>query len=192
MNNLKTKVLIALAGLTLTGASVLPAATVLADSTDKNISTKISFDQATKTALKEAKTGKITQIELENKKNKPVYEVTILDDKTEKEYKIDGNSGKVIKHSTEDISDDKEDVQLSQATPKLSLNDAEKKAKEKYSSAKLREIKLDIENGKTVYKVKLQDNNKKIKLVLNADDGTILSEKTKWAKKPTSSWGRLI
>lgn len=54
-----------------------------------------------------------------------------------------------------------------------------KKAKEKYSSAKLREIKLDIENGKTVYKVKLQDNNKKIKLVLNADDGTIISEKTK-------------
>ena len=53
------------------------------------------------------------------------------------------------------------------------------KAKEKYSSAKLREIKLDIENGKTVYKVKLQDNNKKIKLVLNADDGAIISEKTK-------------
>ena len=169
MNNLKTKVLLALAGLTLTGASILPATTALADSTDKNISTKISFEQATKTALKEAKTGKITQIELENKKNKPVYEVTILDDKT----------GKVIKHSTEDISADKEDVKLSKATPKLSLNDAEKKAKEKYSSAKLREIKLDIENGKTVYKVKLQDNNKKIKLVLNADDGTIISEKTK-------------
>ena len=167
MNNLKTKVLLALAGLTLTGASVLPATTALADSTDKNISTKISFEQATKTALKEAKTGKITQIELENKKNKPVYEVTILDDKTEKEYKINGNSGKVIKHSTEYIS------------AKLSLNDAEKKAKEKYSSAKLREIKLDIENGKIVYKVKLQDNNKKIKLVLNADDGTIISEKTK-------------
>ncbi len=91
MNNLKTKVLLALAGLTLTGASVLPATTALADSTDKNISTKISFEQATKTALKEAKTGKITQIELENKKNKPVYEVTILDDKTEKEYKINGN-----------------------------------------------------------------------------------------------------
>ena len=179
MNNLKTKVLLALAGLTLTGASILPATTALADSTDKNISTKISFEQATKTALKEAKTGKITQIELENKKNKPVYEVTILDDKTEKEYKINGNSGKVIKHSTEDISADKEDVKLSQATPKLSLNDAEKKAKEKYSSAKLREIKLDIENGKTVYKVKLQDNNKKIKLVLNADDCTIISEKTK-------------
>ena len=95
MNNLKTKVLLALAGLTLTGASVLPATTALADSTDKNISTKISFEQATKTALKEAKTGKITQIELENKKNKPVYEVTILDDKTEKEYKVNGNSGKV-------------------------------------------------------------------------------------------------
>ena len=76
---------------------------------------------------------------------------------------------------------------MSKATPKLSLNDAEKKAKEKYSSAKLREIKLDIENGKTVYKVKLQDNNKKIKLVLNADDGTIISEKLNKPNRPTSA-----
>lgn len=177
--NLKTTVLTALAGLTLTGASILPATTVLADSQPQTINTKIDFKQAKETALKEAKKGKIVQIELENKKNKPVYEVTILDGNTEKEYKIDANSGKILKNSTEDIKNDKKDVQLSKADPKLSLEDAENKAKEKYSSAQLREIELEKENGKLVYKVKMYDNNKKIKLILDANDGSVVSDKTK-------------
>lgn len=177
--NLKTSVLAVLAGLTLTGASILPAATVLADSHPQVIDTKVDFKQAKEIALKEAKTGKLVQIELENKKNKPVYEVTILDGNTEKEYKIDANSGKLLKNSTEDISDDKEDVQLSKATPKLALEDAENKAKEKYSTAQLREIELEKENGKLVYKVKMYDNNKKIKLIIDANNGSIISDKTK-------------
>lgn len=92
---MKTKLLVALAGLTLTGASILPVTNVLADSSPQLINVGLDFKQATQTALNEAKGGKSVQFELETDRSRPVYEVTILDGATEKEYKIDANSGKI-------------------------------------------------------------------------------------------------
>ena len=69
---------------------------------------------------------------------------------------------------------------MSKATPKLSFDDAQKKAQEKYPNAKLYEVELDLnDNDQLVYKIKLVENNKKIKLKLDADNGKILSEKTR-------------
>lgn len=173
--NLKTKILVATVGLSLTGAAILPQTTAFASQN----SAKLDFSKVQDIALDEAKEGKVTQVELKGKKNKPIYEVKVLTDTTEKEYKIDGNSGKVLRSETEDTSNDKEDVALSKATPKLSLNDATKKAKEKYAKAKVHEVSFDKENNKEVYEVKLINGNKKVKLVLDANSGEILSEKTK-------------
>ena len=36
-----------------------------------------------------------------------------------------------------------------------------------------------MEDGKAVYEIKLTDNNKRIKLVISADDGSIVSESTR-------------
>lgn len=175
----KRPLIAALGGLALLTASLVPAATALAD-TPKNLNAKLDFDKAQEIVLKEAKQGKLVNLELDGKKNKVYYEATVLDGETEKEYKIDGNNGKVLKTSSENIADDAEDVQLSKATPKLSFDDAKKKAKEKYPNAKLYEVELDLaDNDKLVYKIKLVENNKKIKLKLDADNGKILSEKTR-------------
>lgn len=175
----KRPLIAALGGLALLTASLIPAATTLAD-TPKNLNAKLDFDKAQEIVLKEAKQGKLINLELEGKKNKVYYEATVLDGETEKEYKIDGNNGKVLKTSSENIADDAEDVQLSKATPKLSFDDAQKKAQEKYPNAKLYEVELDLnDNDQLIYKIKLVENNKKIKLKLDADNGKLISEKTR-------------
>lgn len=176
---MKTKLLVALASLTLTGTSILPVTNILADSSPQVINVGLDFKQAAQTALNEAKSDKLVQLELENDRSRPVYEITILDGTTEKEYKIDANSGKILKSSHEDISDDLEDIQLSQTTPGLSLVEAGAKAKEQHNTAQLREIELEMENGRLVYKVKMSENNHTHKLVIDANNGSLISDKTK-------------
>lgn len=144
----------------------------------KTVNVKIDMTTANETALKAAKSGKVISSELEAKRSTPVYEIKILDGETEKEYQVNANTGKIGKTTTQNISDDNDDLALSDLETKLSLADAIKKAQEKYSSAKIFQVELEMEDGKAVYEIKLTDNNKRIKLVISADDGSIVSEST--------------
>ncbi|KRL84527.1 PepSY domain-containing protein [Ligilactobacillus apodemi] len=149
------------------------------NSQKKKVEVKVDMATAIKTALKEAKSGKVVASELEFKRNTPVYEIKILDGDTEKEYQVDANTGKIVNSSTEKISNDSDNLELSNLDTKVSLADAIKKAQEKYSSAKIFQVELEMEDGKAVYEIKLTDNNKRIKLVISADDGSIVSESTR-------------
>lgn len=146
----------------------------------KTVNVKIDMTTANETALKAAKNGKVISSELEAKRSTPVYEIKILDGGTEKEYQVNANTGKIEKTTTENISDDNDELALSDLETKLSLADALKKVQEKYSSAKFYQAELEIEDdGTAVYEIKLSNNDQQVKLVLNADDGTISSETTR-------------
>ena len=145
----------------------------------KTVNVKIDMTTANETALKTAKSGKVISSELEAKRSTPVYEIKILDGETEKEYQVNANTGKIEKTTTQNISDDNDELALSDLETKLSLADALKKVQEKYSSAKIFQVELEMEDGKAVYEIKLTDNNKRIKLVISADDGSIVSESTR-------------
>ncbi len=116
----------ALAGLAIFSLSTLAfgSAVALANSNQTKcnrtsaVTSTVSFAQAQEKALKEAKGGKVIGYEQDIKYGNIIYEVTILDGKNEKEYKIDGQSGAILKSKTRDLSRDDEDQALIGATYK--------------------------------------------------------------------------
>lgn len=143
--------------------------------TSSTVTASVTLAQAQEKALKEAKGGKVIGYEQE-KHGKAVYEVTILDGKNEKEYKIDGQSGAILKSKTKDLSQDREDQQLIGASVQLDLAKVESQLKSKYSNASIEKVELDVEDGKLVYSVSLREGNQKIELELDANTGTVLEE----------------
>ena len=77
-----------------------------------SVTSTVSVAQAQEKALKEAKGGKVIGYEQDIKYGNIIYEVTILDGKNEKEYKIDGQSGAILKSKTKDLIRDDEDQAL--------------------------------------------------------------------------------
>ena len=144
--------------------------------TSSTVTASVTLAQAQEKALKEAKDGKVIGYEQEEKHGKTVYEVTILDGKTEKENKIDGQSGAILKSKTKDLSQDREDQQLIGASVQLDLAKVESQMKSKYPNASIEKVELDVEEGKLVYSVSLREGNQEIELELDANTGTVLEE----------------
>ena len=80
--------------------------------TSSTVTASVTLAQAQEKALKEAKDGKLIGYEQDVKYGNIIYEVSILDGKYEKEYKIDGQSGTIQKSKTKDLSRDDEDQAL--------------------------------------------------------------------------------
>ena len=114
----------ALAGLAILSLSTLAFGSAVAfansNQTKSNrtssVTSIVSVAQAQEKALKEAKGGKVIGYEQDVKYGNNIYEVTILDGKYEKEYKIDGQSGAILKSKTKDLSRDDEDQAIIGAT----------------------------------------------------------------------------
>ena len=80
--------------------------------TSSTVTASVTLAEAQEKALKEAKGDKVIGYEQDIKYGNIIYEVTILDGKNEKEYKIDGQSGAILKSKTRDLSRDDEDQAL--------------------------------------------------------------------------------
>lgn len=110
----------ALAGLAILSLSTLAFVSAVAfansNQTKSNrtssVTSIVSVAQAQEKALKEAKGDKVIGYEQDVKYGNIIYEVTISDGKYEKEYKIDGQSGAILKSKTKDLSLDDEDQAL--------------------------------------------------------------------------------
>ena len=116
----------ALAGLAILSLSTLAFGSAVAfansNQTKSNrtssVTSTVSVVKAQEKALKEAKGGKVIGYEQDIKYGNNIYEVSILDGKYEKEYKIDGLSGTIQKSKTKDLSRNDEDQALIGATYK--------------------------------------------------------------------------
>ena len=110
----------ALAGLAILSLSTLAFGSAVAfansNQTKSNrtssVTSTVSVAQAQEKALKEAKGDKVIGYEHDVKYGNIIYEVSILDGKYEKEYKIDGQSGTIQKSKTKDLSRNDEDQAL--------------------------------------------------------------------------------
>ena len=148
---------------------------------DDNISgakAKITTEDAKDISLKEAGSGTVIGYKLDADNGKLNYEITITDGKVIKEYKIDGDSGKVLKIEAENNDSDDMDSMLVSATPDIELAKAEGLVKEKYPKATIKKLKLDVEKKALVYDVTVIDGKKKIKTKISATDGSFLKEET--------------
>ena len=124
---IKQKTVITLASLGLACSSVVVFANTAkaTKSTGSTTQSSLTVDQAKEKALNESKSGQVIGYEQEAKFGKTVFEITILDGQNEKEYKIDGQTGDVLKSKTKDLTKDKDDKQLINASYKIDLAGAE-------------------------------------------------------------------
>ena len=175
---IKQKTVITLASLGLACSSVVVFANTAkaTKSTGSTTQSSLTVDQAKEKALNESKSGQVIGYEQEAKFGKTVFEITILDGQNEKEYKIDGQTGDVLKSKTKDLTKDKDDKQLINASYKIDLAGAESQVKSKYPKATIEKLQLDVENNTLVYDVSLTEGKKEIDLELDANTGQIVEE----------------
>lgn len=191
-NLLKKKWIVAATGLAILGVGVAGGAgaayvysheqgehRVFDDDKDNSIlakaNPKLSLKEAADKGLAEAKSGKVTKIELEADNNKVYYEVEIQDNNTEKKYELDSDTGAVLSTKTEQLeTEDK----LS-GTAEKTFEEVQKAVLAKYSSAKVTEIKLYNDGQTVTYKVEILDNNQEKKLTVNSQNLNITEQTTK-------------
>ncbi|MGT2637653.1 PepSY domain-containing protein [Streptococcus ratti] len=140
---------------------------------------KISLVKASELALKEAKSGKVVAIDIDDEGSSLRYDVTVLTDKAEKEYTINANSGEVLRSSNEKLSStDSEEKELAKASPKISLSKLQSSLTKKYSGYKVVNVDLEYKGTKLVYDVELVSDSKEIKAVVDANTGKVTKEQT--------------
>ena len=81
-----------------------------------------------------------------------------------------------MKSKTKDLTKDKDDKQLINASYKIDLAGAESQVKSKYPKATIEKLQLDVENNTLVYDVSLTEGKKEIDLELDANTGQIVEE----------------
>lgn len=173
---LKQKVMAGLASISLSGLA-LGTAIVFANTSSNTTSNikpqaSLSLEQAKEVAQKEAKAGQIIGYSQKVKNGKVTFEIDLLNGKNEIEYKIDGQTGNILKTKSEDLSKDKEEKQLIGAQPKIDLAKAESLIREKYPKLSLEELALGVEENTLVYEISGKDGNKEVELHLDATTGT--------------------
>lgn len=144
--------------------------------TNTDTKTKLTVEQAKEIALKESNSGKVTGYEKDVDFGRTVFEITILDGQTEKEYKVDANSGKLLKVEAKDLSANPEEKMLINANPQNDLDKAESLVKAKYPKAIIKKVKLEVEDKTLVYEATVIEGDKKIEVKLDANTGSFIEE----------------
>ena len=132
----------------------------------------ISEQQAKDIALKEAQGGQITKFKLDKENGRMVYEVEVMDGNVEKEFKIDAETGEVIKFKTE-----KKVVKKTKKEPKISYDRAKEIALKQSKNGKFKEIELKHKNGVLVYDVEIAEGFMDREFLIDANTGAILRDK---------------
>lgn len=165
--------------LSLLGAGLSSSAvgTVFADSDARIVQMTKSktFSDAAAIALKENKTGQVSDIDLKVKKNTLVYEVEVVDGNVETKYRIDANTGAILRTKVK-TDYDRENQVLSQTTVKKDLAAIEKAASADYKSATIKSIDLKAGTTSAVYEVELIDGYQEITAIYDADTAEKLFE----------------
>lgn len=179
----KKAIVLGMSGLVVAAGVVFSVKAAQADSdlSASDISkAKISLVKASELALKEAQSGKVVAIDIDDEGSSLRYDVTVLTDKAEKDYTIDANSGEVLRSSNEKLSStDTEEKELAKASPKISLSELQTSLTKKYSGYKVVNVDLEYKGTKQlVYDVELVSDSKEIKAVVDANTGKVTKEQT--------------
>ena len=187
----KTKKIFLAGAVALVGLGVvnpLASASDTNSQTDSTANIEFNVNQIKEKLASQIGNGKITEISLKDKKFKgqnndttktPVFKVDVIDGNVKKEFKIDANSGEIKETKERQMSDNDKDKVLANENPTLSLEDATKKALEKYSNGKIKEVELEKRTDEIVYEIDIIDDTTFHKLTLDANSGEILNDTTK-------------
>lgn len=147
---------------------------------------KIGLDKAKEIALKEAKKGNITKAELDRENGILVYEIEVIDGNVEKDYRIDANTGAILKTDIEtrrvaqnttgnnNTSTNTSNNTSNNANAKISLDKAKQIALDNAKKGQITKIELDRENGVLVYEVEVRNGNVEKDYKINAQTGAVV------------------
>lgn len=142
--------------------------------------------------------GTITELELEKKKGKAVYEIEVHDGKKEFELLVDAETGEVIKEKI----DDRDDVEKKHPDKKPAIKEKQVENKKPQNKdnvsrnakaeenligmeeaktialrefdGRIEELELDEDDGRLVYEIELGDGNREAELEIDAKTGEIV------------------
>lgn len=164
----------------------------------RTIKTNIDLEQAKKIALDDAKTGQITSAELDRENGIWIFEIEVLDGNVEKDYKINADTGKIIRVEVEKDRDLFVNAQITAPTQSEATKPAQsgkvnsqspakadmkasitvEKAKEialkDAKSGSVTQWELDRDYGVLVYEIEVVDGNKEIDYKIDASTGKII------------------
>lgn len=138
---------------------------------------KISLEQAIAIGNKTIK-GDLVSAEFDQKGYSAggKYDVKFIANNTEYKIRIDADTGKVLSAKQDQL--DREDMAEYKAMKqaKVSLNQAMKKATQDVNG-KIIKAGFDVDNGKSVYEIKVAKGNQIHKIVINSMTGKVISSR---------------
>ncbi len=176
---------------TLTAALTIGGVALAKDTppTDQSVKANNLLSQEQVIAIAKAKVnGVVVEIELEKEKNQMIYEIELEDGTYEYELEIDAVTGKILKYSKEpnDKKVDKTPTKLLTSTEAITIAKT-------VGKGEVVKFKLDEDDDRDVYEVKMKDDQFKYEIVLDARTGEIIEfEKELLHKevKPTPNNGK--
>ncbi|WP_410207699.1 PepSY domain-containing protein [Fusobacterium sp.] len=136
--------------------------------------TKIINEQdAMNIALKNAPQWNTKKIELKRRGNSPVYEVELIKDEKEKDFRIDAVTGEILRYESDgERKNSIEDVDID-----ISFEEAVKIAMDASKTGEFRKVELESKKGTLYYEVKISDKAKMKEYKIDAKNGKILAIK---------------
>lgn len=131
----------------------------------------IGEEKAVKIALDNTTNGELRKIDLDRSRGRLVYEIEVLEGNREKEFKIDAQTGEILK-----IEYDNHDSKIRE-NAKISFDEAMKIANQKAVTGEFKSIELKTKRGQLVYEIELQDGKKEKEFEIDAQTGKILKYK---------------
>ena len=139
------------------------------------VQSKVSLQQAIAIGNKTVK-GDLVSIDFDQKNYSAsgTYEIKMIPSNTEYDLKIDADTGKALSAKQKQL--DKEDMAEYNAMKraKVSLNQAMQAAAQSINGKAIA-AKFDIENGKSIYEIKVSKVNQVHKVIVDSTTGKVMS-----------------
>ena len=132
----------------------------------------LSQEQIMTIIRKEVPNGQLTKFELDRENGRKVYEVEVMDGNVKKEFKIDAETGEIVRFKTE-----KKAPKRAKKEPKISYDRAKEIALNQSKNGKFKEIELKHKNGVLVYDVEIAEGFMDREFLIDAMTGEILRDK---------------
>ncbi|MBE1555258.1 PepSY domain-containing protein [Sporosarcina limicola] len=132
----------------------------------------LTIEEAKAIAVKSVD-GKVTKIELEQKKTGTVYEVEIQSKGVEYDLDIDAKTGKVLATEKDDDDDDKDEQEIIPEGNYIT-EDAATAIAMKQAKGTVSKIKLDNEDGRVIYEIEITDDTHEYDFDIDARSGEVL------------------
>jgi uncharacterized membrane protein YkoI len=141
---------------------------------------KISKEQAQNIALSQVNGSTLKEMELKNKHGRAIYEVKIIKDTTEHEFKIDANSGNIISSKIDNYEDNskdelKDEISINAVKTKVSLNQAKEIALAKVTGGTINKVELKNRSNGYVFEIEVVNGTTEHKFKIDANSGNIIS-----------------